>query len=124
MKKILLLSIIVLTISCKNKKQEKVDTEVIVEVKKEFFPAELGKVFEKHGGIDAWRKAQILSFNKGKEIHTADLHSRKIVINSPKYSLGFDGKEVWLDQESSTAFKGNKDFIITSIFIFMQCLLF
>ena len=94
------------------------EKEVIVEVKKENFPTDLGLVFEKHGGIKAWRKAQVLSFNKGEEVHTSDLQSRKIVINSPKYSLGFDGKEIWLDQQDSNAFKGNKDFYYNLYFYF------
>ncbi|UAM99006.1 hypothetical protein K8354_04060 [Polaribacter litorisediminis] len=106
MKKILLLFILGCVASCKNG------------VKNESFPLKLGKVFEKHGGIDLWRKAQILSFNKGEEVHTADLHSRKIVINSPKYSLGFDGEEIWLDVENSDSFKGNKDFYYNLYFYF------
>ena len=87
------------------------------EIKKENFPKELSKVFEKHGGIKAWRNAKVLSFNKGEEAHTSDLETRKIVINSPKYSLGFNGKEIWLDQDS-TYFKGNKDFYYNLYFYF------
>ena len=51
-------------------------------------------------------------------MHTVDLHSRKSVINTPKYSLGYDGKEAWLAQEDSTAFKGNKDFYYNLYFYF------
>ncbi len=110
MKKILLLLIITIIVSCKN--------EVKKGVIKDNFPEELRKVFEKHGGIESWRKAQVLSFNKGKEVHTTDLHSRKTVINTPKYSLGFDGKEVWLSQEDSTSFKGNKEMYYNLYFYF------
>jgi hypothetical protein len=111
MKKILVLFIIAaISISCKN--------EVKKEVKKENYPNEFGKVFEKHGGIDVWRKAKTLSFNKGEEVHTADLQSRKIAVNAPNYSLGFDGKEVWLTQKDSTSFKGNKDFYYNLYFYF------
>lgn len=111
MKKILVLFVLTgILISCKN--------ELKNEVKKESFPNELAKVFEKHGGIEAWRKARTLSFNKGEEVHTTDLKSRKIVVNTPNYSLGFDGKDVWLTQKDSTSFKGNKDFYYNLYFYF------
>ncbi|PQJ81355.1 DUF6503 family protein [Polaribacter glomeratus] len=115
MKKIILLIVIATIVSCKNDAKPATQKE---EIKKESFPDELAKVFEKHGGIATWRKAKTLSFNKGEEAHTSDLQSRKIVINSPKYSLGFDGKEIWLDQADSTAFKGNKDFYYNLYFYF------
>jgi hypothetical protein len=119
MKKITLLVLISLIVSCKNEsKKEVTKTAEVKEIKKEIFPDELAKVFEKHGGMHAWRKAKTLSFNKGEEAHTSDLQTRKIVINSPKYSLGFDGKEIWLDQEDATAFKGNKDFYYNLYFYF------
>jgi hypothetical protein len=106
-------------VSCKNEPKKEVSKkEAEKEVKKENFPDELGKVFQTHGGIDTWRKLQTLSFNIDEEVHTSDLHSRKIVINSPKYSLGFNGKEVWLDQENSDSFKGNKDFYYNLYFYF------
>ena len=120
MKKIaFLLALSIGLISCKNEtkkdsKKEGVTTTTI----KENFPEELGKVFQKHGGINVWRKAQILSFNKGEEVHTVDLHSRKTVVNSPKYSLGFDGKEVWLYEEEKGVYKGNPDFYYNLFFYF------
>ena len=86
--------------------------------KKIIFPPELGKIFEKHGGITTWKKAQILSFNKGEEVHTVSLHSRKTVVNTPEYSLGFDGKEVWLDEVKKGAFKGNPAFYYNLYFYF------
>ena len=119
MKNVFLLLIITMILSCNSEpKKETSKKEVVKEVKEESFPDELGKVFQTHGGINAWRKAQTLSFNRGEEVHTSDLHSRKIVINSSKYSLGFNGKEVWLDQENSDSFKGNKDFYYNLYFYF------
>ncbi len=106
MKKIILLLVFVSIFSC-NK-----------ETKKENFPEELGSVFQKHGGINAWKNAQVLSFNKGEEVHTVDLHSRKTVINSPKYSLGFDGTAVWLDEEIEGTYKGNPTFYYNLYFYF------
>ncbi|MFY0605018.1 MAG: hypothetical protein JXQ93_13885 [Flavobacteriaceae bacterium] len=93
-------------ISCKN------------ESKKENFPDALGKVFEKHGGIDAWRNANTLSFNKGDEAHTVDLKSRKTTVHSPKYSMGYNSKEVWIKQQDSTAFKMDPKFYYNLYFYF------
>ena len=118
MKKVFLLLAIVILVSCKNEAKKGVKKDVVKEIKKENFPDELAKVFAKHGGINTWRKAQVLSFNKGEEVHTTDLHSRKIVINSPKYSIGFDGNEVWLDEEKEGNYKGNKDFYYNLYFYF------
>lgn len=118
MKKVLLLLMIVISVSCKNETKKDSKKEVIVDVEKESFPDELGKVFEKHGGIKTWRKAQVLSFNKGKEIHTSDLKSRKIVINTPEYSLGFDGKEIWLYEVVKGSYKGTPAFYYNLYFYF------
>lgn len=118
MKKILLFLMLASLVSCKNEAKKDTKKDILQEVKKESFPLELGKVFQAHGGIELWRKAQTLSFHKGEEVHTSDLHSRKIVINSPKYSVGFDGEEIWLDAADSDSFKGNKDFYYNLYFYF------
>ena len=104
--------------SCKTDSKKDTKKEIAEDVIKENFPEDLVKVFKKHGGIDAWRKASILSFNKGEEVHTVDLHSRKTVVNSPKYSLGFDGKEVWLHEEEKGSYKGNPTFYYNLYFYF------
>jgi hypothetical protein len=118
MKKVLLLLMVVVAISCKNEPKKEIKKEVIVEVKKESFPEELGKVFEAHGGIKVWRNAAVLSFTKGEEVHTVDLQARKNVINAPKYAVGFNGKDVWLDEAEEGAFKGNPSFYHNLFFYF------
>ena len=112
MKKIsILLLIAVITSSCK--------TDVKKEPKKvEKYPEVLGKIIEKHGGIDLWRKSKTLSFNKGEEAHTADLNSRKTVIISPKYSMGYNGKDVWLFEKDSGSYNGNPKFYYNLYFYF------
>lgn len=111
MKKIItVLVFATILISCK-------PSEKKVDVYKNY-PENIANVLKKHGGLDNWKKLQVLSFNKGEEAHTVDLHSRKTVINTPNYSLGFDGKEIWLSQQDSTAFKGNKDFYYNLYFYF------
>ena len=98
----------ILIISCKPKeKKENVYKN---------YPENLVKVLKKHGGLDNWNSLQVLSFNKGEEVHTVDLHSRKTIIASPKYSLGFNGKDIWVSD--TTAYKGNKDFYYNLYFYF------
>ena len=109
MKKIILLFVFTLVVlSCKQEKKK--------EIKVEKFPKELSKVFEKHGGIKAWKKQRILSFNKGEEAHTVDLHSRKTVITSPTYSLGFDGENIWVSD--TTLYKKDPKFYYNLYFYF------
>lgn len=109
-KLITLFAIVLIATSCK--------TEPKTEIQKEKFPESLGKVIEKHGGIDNWRAARTLSFNKGEEAHTVDLWSRKTVINSPKYSMGYDGANVWLSEKDSGTYKGNVSFYYNLFFYF------
>ena len=82
------------------------------------FPKQLSKVFEKHGGLDKWNELKQLSFIKGNEKHIIDLKSRKSLITSENYVLGFDGDKPWLQLKDSTAFKGNKDFYYNLYFSF------
>ena len=111
MKKLTLLFIFSLVmVSCKMKTNK--------EIKKINYPIELAKIFQKHGGIELWKKQKTLSFNKGDEVHSVDLHSRKIVINSPNYSLGFDGIDIWLREAKEKSFKSRKDFYYNLYFYF------
>jgi hypothetical protein len=109
-KGIILFTFSLVMISCK--------TETKLAIKKENFPAEIAKIIQKHGGIELWRKQKTLSFNKGEEVHSVDLHSRKTVINSPNYSLGFDGKDIWLHEAKEKSFKSRKDFYYNLYFYF------
>ena len=112
MKKILLIVVAVLTISaCK-------EHENTTKTIKNKFPEHLSKVLEKHGGLLEWKELQQLSFEKGGETHVTDLQSRKSVISSESYTLGFNGSNVWLQQKDSTSFKGNKDFYYNLYFYF------
>jgi len=117
MKKLILLVFAITIISCKDQPKKEVKQNKNIE-KQEVFPEELGKVFNSHGGLNVWRKTKVLSFNKGEEAHTVDLQTRKTVINSPNYSLGFDGNEVWLDEEKKGDYKGNPEFYYNLYFYF------
>ncbi|WGH75875.1 DUF6503 family protein [Tenacibaculum tangerinum] len=117
MKKLLLLiAVTLITMACKN--ENKKESSIKEETSEVTYPKVLGEVFEKHGGINQWKKMNTLSFTLKKEEHTIDLHSRKTAVNSPEYSLGFDGKEVWIQQQDTTAFKGNPEFYYNLYFYF------
>ena len=113
MKKILLLTLTVfILLACKEKSSS---SKIKAESK---FPNQLSKIFDAHGGIDKWKELHQLAFERGNEKHTIDLHSRKSLITSENYKLGFDGKNVWLEQKDSMSFKGNKDFYYNLYFYF------
>ena len=120
MKKLILLSALSLAVmSCKQEAKKEVETQPKQEVKKEDnFPKALGEVFEKHGGIDKWRKAKTMSYNVNKQDHTIDLHTRKTLVQGENFSLGFNGKDVWLSQKDSTAFTSNPKFYYNLYFYF------
>ncbi len=85
------------------------------------YPESLAKVFETHGGLDAWKSKRTLIYDlpkpNGAETHTTDLYSRKDKIEMGAISMGFDGKEVWLmDQED--AYKGDAIFYHNLMFYF------
>ena len=112
MKKLsILLIVAILAVSCKPETKS-------ISKKAEKFPEVLGKIIQTHGGIDTWRAAKTLSFNKGEEAHTADLVSRKTIVISPKYSMGYNGKEVWLYEKDSGTYKGNPKFYHNLYFYF------
>ncbi len=82
------------------------------------FPEHLSRVFEMHGGIDKWKELRQLSFDVKNERHQVDLHSRKSLISADTYSVGFDGKNAWMQQKEEGAFKSNKDFYYNLYFYF------
>jgi len=113
---LLMITMVSILVACKNEqKKEIVQKDEIEEVK---YPKAISKVFETHGGLNQWKEMKTLSFTLNNEAYTVDLPSRRIVLNSPNYSLGFDGKEVWLKQQDSVAFKGNPDFYYNLYFYF------
>jgi hypothetical protein len=118
MKKIILALIIITVFSCKNEASKKIEQSEKIEVSNKNIPKDLINVFGKHGGLETWKKTKTLSFNLGDEVHTSDLQSRKIVINSPTYNLGFNGKETWLAKEDGVDFKKNPDFYYNLFFYF------
>lgn len=69
------------------------------------YPTAIASVFDAHGGIVKWNAMNNLCFTMekegGNETHTTDLTSRKVRIETEKYTLGFNGEKVWLEQDST-----------------------
>ncbi len=83
----------------KNEKTKEAVQEKTVETKSQY-PEALSKVLEAHGGLHRWKDQRTLSFvlpnPENPETHTVDLWSRKDRIDTEKFSMGFDGNEIWL----------------------------
>jgi len=91
-----------------------------VEAEKKF-PGELEKVFTAHGGLKTWQSKRTLSFDMPKgdfaEKHAIDLRSRKDRVDSEQFSLGFDGRQVWL-LDTDKNYKGDPVFYHNLMFYF------
>lgn len=121
---VLLLSVFAF-VACKNEQKEAAKTQSTKEtVAKETqkYPEALQKVFDKHGGIDKWNEAQTLVYELVKPDHTekhiTDLPSRKTRLEGKNFTIGYDGKDVWLSQKDSTAFRSNARFYHNLYFYF------
>lgn len=113
----LLIAITVISFACKSEAKKEIKKEVVVKepaIKK--YPKALAEVFKKHGGLDNWDKMKTLSYSLNGEEHTTDLHSRRAVINSKDYSLGFDGKDVWVSD--TAVYKKDPKFYYNLYFYF------
>lgn len=136
MKKLILLLTVLLSISaCKNDKKTIVEnpkTEGVEidstktsdekEVEKtKVFPAPLQAVFAAHGGLDHWKQMNNLCFEmkgkNGEETHTVSLPDRKTKIESKDWSIGYDGKGVWL-LKHELGYEGNPVFYHNLMFYF------
>ena len=92
--------------------------EVPVDLKK--YPVPLQKVFTYHGGLDAWQKMKAMSYEivkeEGNEKQMIDLKDRRERIEASNFTTGYDGKEFWL--EADTSYKGNAVFYHNLMFYF------
>ena len=95
---------VTLLVNCKQKDTSKETIPPPPPPVKEY-PAAIASVFDAHGGITKWNAMNNLCFimekEAGNETHTIDLKSRKARIETDKFTLGFDGEKVWLDQDST-----------------------
>ncbi|OBX17462.1 DUF6503 family protein [Bizionia algoritergicola] len=113
---ILAMTILVVFSACKqnNAKPETIETSEetvgVVEVEKTKYPENLTKVFDAHGGIDAWKSMKSIAFTMekpdGKEVTTTNLNSREALIESPNANIGFDGSKAWFLNKTEGDYQG------------------
>lgn len=104
MKRIALLFIVLTLITaCKNNNEARKPLPKNIsktDVTTSIYPESVTKVFDAHGGIDAWNTMKTLSFTmkrpNGNEVTTTHLKTRAEHIDSPSSTLGFDGEQLWL----------------------------
>nr|WP_042286979.1 DUF6503 family protein [Nonlabens ulvanivorans] len=111
MKKILLALItVVLIMSCKTENKKEVQspiTEVtpVTQIDLTTYPQAYQEVLAAHGGLAQWNAMQSLTFKmpkeNGDEIHTTDLKTRDVIIETEKYQIGSHNGKVWLAQDST-----------------------
>ncbi|WP_350292267.1 DUF6503 family protein [uncultured Croceitalea sp.] len=124
MRKFLLIALLLPFIACKQATKANVNSEQAaeeqVEVSKKQYPETITKVLDAHGGLVSWKQQRTLSYvlpkDKNPETHTIDLWSRNEKIETPDYTIGFDGKPWVLDNDSN--YKGNPEFYHNLMFYF------
>ena len=111
MKNLLTLSLLLALVACKDAPKKSNEARKV-------YPETLLKIFEHHGGIETWNEYKTLVFNIEEGTYTNDLTDRRSKIEMSNYTLGFDGKDVWLEEDSIGAFTGDKMFVYNLMFYF------
>jgi len=96
------------------------ETETSAPINLDQFPMALQKVFTKHGTLERWNEMNALSYEIEKdganEKQFVDLKNRRERIETSTYKTGFDGKDFWLEADST--YKGNPVFYHNLMFYF------
>lgn len=103
MKKLTVLTIIMVLISCHPDKKPVEKQRDVEYIQPKHHSTTLTNVFNAHGGFEQWSKMKSLSYLKGEERTVTNLQNRKIRLESPKQTIGFDGAEVWITPDSVDA---------------------
>lgn len=99
-----------LLISCKSENKKEalpLQTEIapVEQIDLSIYPPAYQDVLAAHGGLAQWNAMQSLTFTMpketGNEVHTTDLKSRDILIETDKYQIGSESGKVWLAQDST-----------------------
>lgn len=124
MKKTTILFTVLSILACKQSlKNEEKEPQISMEEKMDdhAFPEALSKVFDAHGRLELWKRQRTLSFvlpnPELPETHTIDLWSRKDRMDTDQFSLGFDGKQVWL-LDPQKNYRGDPAFYHNLMFYF------
>jgi hypothetical protein len=88
---------------------------------KSHYPEALLKVFEAHGGLEAWKAYRYMSYEIPKgdkmEKHQIDLYSRMDLVETEAYQMGFDGTHVWI-VDPEQVYQGDPVFYHNLMFYF------
>ncbi len=93
---------------------EKTVTDTTKEIVKVQLPKALAAGIEAHGGMEQWQKMQTWAYtierNEQPERQFIDLKTRKVLLKQDAYTIGFDGKEVWITPNKEAFGKGSPRF--------------
>lgn len=104
MKNLIYLAFSILIAACQpGKKTEVKQTEEVTFQAPEHHSTTLTKVLDAHGGYEQWSKMKSLSYTKGEESTITNLLNRKIRVESPDQTIGFDGTNVWMTPDTVDA---------------------
>ncbi|WP_136479926.1 DUF6503 family protein [Cognatitamlana onchidii] len=122
MKNIIYILLITLLLSCKNKTViNSTQVNSVQSSQVNTYPESVSRVFKAHGGLDRWNALRTLQFtmNKpnGKEVTLTDLRNRKSLISTNKFQIGYNGTDVWINQDS-LHYKGDPKFYYNLMFYF------
>ncbi len=96
-------------------------TEEEMMIEEAIYPPELQKVFDTHGGLAVWKQQRILKYDipkkSGTESHTIDLYTRKDLVETENFKMGYDGTDVWLLDPGGN-YKGDPVFYHNLMFYF------
>ncbi|MGB0949569.1 MAG: DUF6503 family protein [Marinirhabdus sp.] len=118
-----------LLVSCKEAPKKETQTTktettgvTATQTEKAAYPAHIAAVFEAHGGIGTWKEMNNLCFEldggNGKEVHTTSLKDRKVRIEHKNWTIGHDGRRVWLQENQKGSYAGNARFYHNLMFYF------
>lgn len=123
MKKTILITLsLIVFVSCKQSTDKNIYKNEELNVTTSVYPESISKVFDAHGGIDAWNTMQSHVFEIEKEGQnektTTNLKSRKALIDAETFTIGYDGNDVWLKEKDTVTYKGNPKFYYNLMFYF------
>jgi len=126
MKKIVLLTVVLFTITaCKQdiKPVDNVDySKEKMDVTTSIYPENVTKIFDTHGKIDQWNSFNTLIFTmkkpEGDEVTITDLKDRRSLIETNAFKMGYNGANAWLVNKGENKYKGNPQFYYNLMFYF------
>jgi hypothetical protein len=105
--------------NCDNTSEPKQSIKRQIKVEQSRFPQVLQNIFQAHGGLNKWQQMNVLVFtlnnSKTTETHTVNKNSRKTLIESDAYTIGFKGDNVWI-KDANNNFNNDAGFYYNRMF--------